>query len=55
MRNLIDALNAHAYELIDAQIFHAMRFQVADVLRCDAVNAHCLQLIRIGMFMSLAS
>jgi hypothetical protein len=48
-RGSVDSVYAHADRLIDAQVLHPARTQVADVFRRDIVNMHGYQFIRFGM------
>jgi hypothetical protein len=37
---LVNPVNTHVDQLIDAQVMHSVRAQSADVFRCYVVNAH---------------
>ena len=46
---LIYAVDAKAYQLVDSKILHAAGFQLGDEFGRDAVNAHGDELIGFGM------
>src|SRR6516164_362125 len=48
----VDAVNAHADELVDRQILHPVRLEAGDVFRCDAMDAHGHKLIRRRIFVT---
>ena len=50
----VDAVNAHANQLIDAEVVHSARAQVADIFRRDLMDAHRYEFIRVGMLVAKA-
>ena len=49
---LINSMNPHADELVDAQVVDSPRSHVADVFGSDVMNPHGDQLVRIGMLVA---
>ena len=48
-QQLVDAVNAHADQLVDAEVMDSARLHVGDVFRCDVMDSHCDQFVGIGM------
>ena len=49
---LVDAVNPHADQFVDAEVVNSARLHVADVFGRYVVNAHRNQVVRIGMRIS---
>jgi hypothetical protein len=50
----VDAVNAHADQLIDAKVLHSERARIADLFRGYVVDAHGYQFVGVGMLVSQA-